>query len=45
MSGMQLLELRRCAVALLMGCSSARLDTAGSLDPSGLPHCYLLSGW
>jgi separase len=45
MSAMELQKLRRCAVALLMGCSSARIDAAGELEPSGLPHCYLLSKW
>ena len=40
------LQTTRCrAVALLMGCSSGKLTTAGQLDASGLMLNYFLGGW
>ncbi|KAJ3153581.1 hypothetical protein HDU89_000623 [Geranomyces variabilis] len=36
--------LHRCAVALLMGCSSGRLKPVGEFDPMGTPISYLLGG-
>ncbi|KAJ3159011.1 hypothetical protein HDU86_002180 [Geranomyces michiganensis] len=37
-------SLDRCAVALLMGCSSGRLKPVGEFDPMGTPISYLLGG-
>ena len=37
-------RLERCAVALLMGCSSGTVTTAGSLESYGTPLNYLCGG-
>lgn len=37
-------KLERCAVALLMGCSSGALTEAGNFEPYGTPIDYLLAG-
>ena len=38
-------KLERCAVALLMGCSSGVLTDAGEFEPYGTPKNYLHAGW
>lgn len=37
-------ELDHCAVALLMGCSSAKLKEEGSYEPHGVVKSYLMAG-
>ena len=37
-------HLRGCAAALLMGCSSGRLEAAGCYDASGPVLAYLMAG-
>ena len=37
-------ELDHCAVALLMGCSSAKLTEEGSYEPHGVVKSYLMAG-
>lgn len=37
-------KLEKCAVALLMGCSSGRLNEAGEFEPYGTPMSYLQAG-
>ena len=40
------LQASECrAVALLMGCSSGKLTSAGQLDAAGLMLNYFLGGW
>lgn len=38
-------KLDKCAVALLMGCSSGCLTEAGEFELYGTPKNYLHSGW
>ncbi|KAL1916055.1 uncharacterized protein VTP21DRAFT_6059 [Calcarisporiella thermophila] len=42
--GHQIRRLKKCAVALLIGCSSGRLKPAGDLDPWGNSMNYMLAG-
>ena len=42
--GAELAKLGRCAVTMLMGCSSGRLTSAGDCGVEGMPLCYLLAG-
>ncbi|RPA86582.1 hypothetical protein BJ508DRAFT_411252 [Ascobolus immersus RN42] len=37
-------KLDTCAVTLLMGCSSGKLQDAGEFDPYGMPKNYLIGG-
>ncbi|CAI5499933.1 unnamed protein product [Closterium sp. Naga37s-1] len=37
-------KLSRCALSLLMGCSSARLSPRGDYEPLGVPLNYLAAG-
>ena len=37
-------KLKRCAVSLLMGCSSGMLNEAGEYEPYGKPLDYMLAG-
>ncbi|KAL8986386.1 MAG: hypothetical protein Q9205_000166 [Flavoplaca limonia] len=37
-------RLEKCAVALLMGCSSGKLTEAGEFEPYGTPMSYMLAG-
>ncbi|KAL8672936.1 MAG: hypothetical protein Q9168_002611 [Polycauliona sp. 1 TL-2023] len=37
-------QLERCAVALLMGCSSGKLTEAGEFEPYGTPVSYMQTG-
>ncbi|KAL8783021.1 MAG: hypothetical protein Q9213_004918 [Squamulea squamosa] len=37
-------QLDRCAVALLMGCSSGKLTEAGEFEPYGTPMTYMQAG-
>ena len=37
-------KLDKCAVALLMGCSSGTLTEAGEFEPSGMPMSYMHAG-
>ncbi|KAI9357905.1 peptidase family C50-domain-containing protein [Zopfochytrium polystomum] len=37
-------KLEKCAVSLLMGCSSGRLKPAGEYDPSGIALSYMIAG-
>jgi separase len=37
-------KLDQCAVTLLMGCSSGKLQDAGEFDPWGMPKNYLIGG-
>ena len=37
-------KLERCAVALLMGCSSGKLTEAGKFEPYGPPMSYIQAG-
>lgn len=34
-------SLKRCAVTMLWGCSSALLSSQGEFDPTGTPHTYM----
>ena len=38
-------KLDKCAVALLMGCSSGTLTDAGEFEPYGTPIHYTHAGW
>ncbi|KAG9302696.1 hypothetical protein G9A89_005170 [Geosiphon pyriformis] len=42
--GPQVRQLDRCAVTLLMGCSSGYLKPAGEFDPTGTALSYIMSG-
>ncbi|KAJ3416866.1 hypothetical protein HDV05_008451 [Chytridiales sp. JEL 0842] len=42
--GHRIRKLDKCAVTLLMGCSSGRLNPAGEFDPSGTALNYLAAG-
>ena len=42
--GSELAQLDRCAVTLLMGCSSGKLRKAGSFGVEGMPLSYVLAG-
>ncbi|OAD80731.1 hypothetical protein PHYBLDRAFT_103298, partial [Phycomyces blakesleeanus NRRL 1555(-)] len=42
--GQRIRNLPRCAVALLMGCSSGSLDRKKEYDPDGYVLNYLLGG-
>lgn len=37
-------KMERCAVALLMGCSSGKLTEAGEFEPYGTPMSYMYAG-
>ncbi|CAG8517252.1 7668_t:CDS:10 [Paraglomus occultum] len=37
-------QLDRCAVSLLIGCSSGHLQPAGEFDPSGVALSYMMAG-
>ncbi|RUS29007.1 peptidase family C50-domain-containing protein [Jimgerdemannia flammicorona] len=43
--GYQVRQLDRCAVTLLMGCSSGCLKPAGEFDPYGNALNYIMAGW
>ncbi|RHZ83605.1 hypothetical protein Glove_89g110 [Diversispora epigaea] len=38
-------SLDRCAVTLLLGCSSGHLKNGGEFDPSGAALSYMIAGW
>ena len=38
-------KLDKCAVALLMGCSSGALTDVGEFEPYGTPVNYAHAGW
>ena len=42
--GSELAKLSRCAVTMLMGCSSGRLLNAGTFGVEGMPLNYVLAG-
>ncbi|KAF7730176.1 hypothetical protein EC973_002784 [Apophysomyces ossiformis] len=42
--GQHIRQLKRCSVALLVGCSSGALDSQGDYDPSGYVMNFLLGG-
>ena len=42
--GSELAKLNRCAVTMLMGCSSGKLRAAGDFGVEGMPLSYLLAG-
>jgi separase len=43
--GHRIRKLDKCAVSLLMGCSSGRLKPESEFDPTGTPLNYLMGGW
>lgn len=38
-------KVSRCAVAILMGCSSGALKDQGVYDPWGTPYTYMVAAW
>lgn len=42
--GYKVRALRRCAVTMLWGCSSGRLQDQGDFDRTGTPYDYVLAG-
>ena len=44
-SNNQVLKLNKCAVSLLMGCSSGFLPYHGNFEPNGTALSYLIAGW
>jgi len=42
--GRTIRKLQRCAVTLLMGCSSAKLSECGVYEPTGMPWNYINGG-
>ncbi|KAL6051418.1 Separin [Balamuthia mandrillaris] len=45
LNAVHLQNLQRCAVTLLMGCSSGKLAPSGAFEPMGVVLNYLLCGW
>eukprot|EP01105_Mastigella_eilhardi_P003936 TRINITY_DN1517_c1_g2_i2.p1 TRINITY_DN1517_c1_g2~~TRINITY_DN1517_c1_g2_i2.p1 ORF type:complete len:381 (+),score=101.23 TRINITY_DN1517_c1_g2_i2:664-1806(+) len=44
LAGSAVQQLRRCGVALLMGCSSGSLAAQGDFEPTGMPLHYIIAG-